>query len=73
SAQARFLVPMAISLGFGILLVTFIALILVPCLYLIIDDVERLLAWLGEAARGEYETLAESDAQAVASQSARLE
>ena len=43
SRQARFLIPMAISLGFGILFATLIALLLVPCLYLVIEDVRRLL------------------------------
>ena len=38
SIQARFLIPMAISLGFGILFATAITLILVPALYLILDD-----------------------------------
>ena len=38
SVQARFLIPMAISLGFGILFATFIILLLVPSLY---DVVER--------------------------------
>ncbi|BAI81359.1 RND efflux system, multidrug efflux transporter [Deferribacter desulfuricans SSM1] len=38
SVQARFLIPMAISLGFGILFSTFIVLILVPGLYVIIED-----------------------------------
>jgi len=38
SMQARFLIPMAISLGFGILFATFITLLLVPALYLIIED-----------------------------------
>ena len=38
SAQARFLVPMAISLGFGVLAATFIVLLLVPALYLILED-----------------------------------
>jgi multidrug efflux pump subunit AcrB len=38
SRQARFLIPMAISLGFGILFATFITLILVPSLYLVVED-----------------------------------
>jgi multidrug efflux pump subunit AcrB len=38
SRQARFLIPMALSLGFGILFSTLILLILVPCLYLAIED-----------------------------------
>ena len=36
--QAKFLIPMAISLAFGILFATTITFILVPCLYLIQDD-----------------------------------
>ncbi|MBW1799791.1 MAG: efflux RND transporter permease subunit [Deltaproteobacteria bacterium] len=42
SRQARFLIPMAISLGFGVLFATVIALLLVPALYLIVEDVRRL-------------------------------
>jgi multidrug efflux pump subunit AcrB len=43
SMQARFLIPMAISLGFGVLLATVICLILVPSAYAVVDDVK--LAW----------------------------
>ncbi len=43
SRQARFLIPMAISLGFGALFVTGIALLLVPALYIIVEDVRGLL------------------------------
>jgi multidrug efflux pump subunit AcrB len=42
SRQARFLIPMAISLGFGILFATFITLILVPCFYLVFEDIANL-------------------------------
>lgn len=38
SRQARFMIPMALSLGFGILFATVITLILVPCLYLLGED-----------------------------------
>lgn len=38
SLQAQYIIPMAISLGFGILFSTAITLILVPCLYMIQDD-----------------------------------
>ncbi len=38
SRQARFIIPMAISLGYGILFATAITLILIPCLYLILED-----------------------------------
>lgn len=41
--QAKFLIPMAISLGFGILFATFITLILVPCVYLLLEDLKSLL------------------------------
>jgi multidrug efflux pump subunit AcrB len=38
SLQAQFLIPMAVSLGFGILFATMITLLLVPSLYLILED-----------------------------------
>ena len=41
SRQARFIIPMALSLGFGIVFATVVTLALVPCLYLIIEDVKR--------------------------------
>ena len=41
SLQARFLIPMAISLGYGILFSTVIVLLLVPCLVLIVEDIRR--------------------------------
>ncbi len=41
SRQARFIIPMAISLGFGILFATVITLILVPSLYLMIEDLSN--------------------------------
>ena len=40
--QARFLIPMAVSLSFGILFATAITLLLVPCVYLMLEDVKRL-------------------------------
>nr|VFK40702.1 MAG: Multidrug efflux pump subunit AcrB [Candidatus Kentron sp. SD]VFK44234.1 MAG: Multidrug efflux pump subunit AcrB [Candidatus Kentron sp. SD] len=38
STQAQFLIPMAVSLGFGILYATLITLFLVPVVYLILED-----------------------------------
>lgn len=38
SMQARFLIPMAISLAFGVLAATVVVLLLVPALYLIVED-----------------------------------
>jgi multidrug efflux pump subunit AcrB len=43
SRQARFLIPMAVSLGFGIIFATLITLLLVPTLYLMVEDIKRLL------------------------------
>jgi len=42
SRQARFLIPMALSLGYGILFATVITLILVPSFYLIVEDLIKL-------------------------------
>ena len=42
SRQARFLIPMAISLGYGILFATLITLVLVPALYMIVEDIKTL-------------------------------
>jgi multidrug efflux pump subunit AcrB len=42
SRQARFLIPLAISLGYGILFATMISLILVPSLYMITEDVKKI-------------------------------
>lgn len=44
SLQAQYIIPMAISLGFGILFSTAIVLILVPCLYMILEDTKALFA-----------------------------
>jgi multidrug efflux pump subunit AcrB len=38
SLQAQYLIPMAISLGFGIIFATAIILVLVPCLYLSVEE-----------------------------------
>jgi len=46
SLQAQFLIPMAISLGFGVLFATGITLLLVPALYMILEDAHHLLASL---------------------------
>ncbi len=42
SNQAQLMVPMAISLGFGILFATFITLVLLPCLYAILEDIKKI-------------------------------
>ncbi len=50
SLQAQFLIPMAISLGFGVLFATAITLLLIPCGYLILDDAQlRIAKFRGKA------------------------
>jgi multidrug efflux pump subunit AcrB len=44
SIQAQFLIPMAISLGFGVLFATGITLLLVPSLYMIMEDMHNIKA-----------------------------
>jgi multidrug efflux pump subunit AcrB len=44
SLQAQYIIPMAISLGFGILFSTAIILVLIPCLYLILEDMLALFS-----------------------------
>jgi multidrug efflux pump subunit AcrB len=44
SIQAAFVIPMAVSLGFGVLVVTFIVLAIIPASYVIIDDIRRVTA-----------------------------
>ena len=42
SMQAKIVIPMAISLAFGVAFATVITLILIPCLYVILEDVKTL-------------------------------
>jgi multidrug efflux pump subunit AcrB len=44
STQAQFLIPMAVSLGFGILFATVITLVLVPVNYLILDNIANFFS-----------------------------
>ncbi len=41
SRQAQWLIPMAVSLAFGVLFATFITLLMVPVSYLILEDAKR--------------------------------
>ncbi|MEZ5449967.1 MAG: efflux RND transporter permease subunit [Thiolinea sp.] len=43
STQAQFLIPMAVSLGYGILFATLLTLFLIPSLYLILEDIKQIL------------------------------
>jgi multidrug efflux pump subunit AcrB len=48
SRQARFLIPMALSLGYGLVFATAITLLLVPSLYAIVEDVKGVVKREGE-------------------------
>lgn len=49
SLQARFLIPMAITISFGLMSATVIILVILPCLLMIYDDAKRLLQWAGSS------------------------
>ena len=43
SMQAKFLIPMAVSLACGVLFATIVILLLVPCAYLVLEDIGRVV------------------------------
>jgi multidrug efflux pump subunit AcrB len=43
SSQSEYLKPMTLSLGFGVFFASFVTLIMVPCLYLVVEDAR---AWI---------------------------
>jgi len=43
SVQAKFLIPMAISLAFGVLFATLITLVFVPSAYLFVEKIKEKL------------------------------
>jgi multidrug efflux pump subunit AcrB len=51
SLQARIVIPMAASLAFGILFATIITLFLIPCLYMILNDIGNLRQKIGRSLR----------------------
>jgi multidrug efflux pump subunit AcrB len=46
SFQAQFLIPMAVSIVFGLLFATVLTLVYVPCLYFILEDIRAAFRWL---------------------------
>ena len=52
SRQARFMIPMALSLGFGILFATTITLALIPALFMIVEEARERLGWRGRGTGG---------------------
>ncbi|MBN1817215.1 MAG: efflux RND transporter permease subunit [Sedimentisphaerales bacterium] len=65
SRQARFMIPMAISLGFGIVFATMITLVIVPCLYLMINDTGLFLRRLFRLSSNGSETNIAEQSSAV--------
>ncbi len=61
SIQAQMMIPMAISLGFGIVFATSITLLLVPALYMIVAD----LKWVAGSVRDKTELAADPDGISV--------
>ncbi|GAC18955.1 efflux RND transporter permease subunit [Paraglaciecola arctica] len=45
STQAKIVIPMAVALGFAVLYATLVTLVLVPCLYMILEDLKAGLSW----------------------------
>ncbi|WP_417440985.1 efflux RND transporter permease subunit [Idiomarina sp.] len=66
SLQAKIVIPMAISLAFGIIFATVITLLLIPCLYLILADTKRgmrtMLSWYGLATPPEPKDMSTKEA-----------
>ncbi|WP_053981917.1 efflux RND transporter permease subunit [Marinagarivorans algicola] len=59
SLQAKFVIPMAVALGFSVLYATLVTLLLVPCMYLMLEDfrgIKRLFVWIGKFLPGSLRT-----------------
>ena len=58
SFQAKFLIPMAISIAFGLMSATVLILMVLPCFMVIVDDVKRAtyFLWHGQARPSKPET-----------------
>jgi multidrug efflux pump subunit AcrB len=57
STQAQFLIPMAVSLGFGILYATLLSLILVPAGYMMLEDIKGWFGLSAEVEKSEVESV----------------
>ncbi|MCA9562207.1 MAG: efflux RND transporter permease subunit [Myxococcales bacterium] len=61
SVQARFLIPMALSLGFGVMFATFVMLVMVPCIYVQVEQIrsglQRYAAWMNGDDKKKHQAL----------------
>lgn len=46
SVQAQFLIPMAVSMAFGVMFATIVSLLLVPASYYILEDLKAKMRWI---------------------------
>ncbi|MGA1518095.1 MAG: efflux RND transporter permease subunit, partial [Phycisphaerales bacterium] len=61
SFQARFLIPMAISISFGLISATVLTLIVLPSVLVAIEDLKRLARWAWTGERSEEPSLTAAD------------
>lgn len=66
SMQAQIVIPMAVSLSFGVMFATVVTLILIPSLYVILEDVKRAFKRKKPAAKTK-QPLADVDSQTLTS------
>lgn len=57
SFQAKFLIPMAVSISFGLMSATLLILIVLPCMILIGDDLRKVFSFLWRGTRAAPETV----------------
>ncbi|MEI6858986.1 MAG: efflux RND transporter permease subunit [Shewanella sp.] len=57
SMQAKMVIPMATSLAFGVLFATVVTLMLIPCLYLAIEDIKKIIGSKSRVNHNEVDTL----------------
>jgi predicted RND superfamily exporter protein len=73
SIQAQFLIPMSVSLAFGILFATVITLFLIPVLLMVGADVKRWVKWpVKKQSKNQYRPAEASLTQESANQTVRL-
>ena len=69
SLQAQFLIPMAVSLAFGVLFATAVTLYLIPCTFLFGEDligvIRRLGDWYARPFRGDKASRRAAESQSA--------
>ena len=66
SLQAQFVIPMAVSLAFGVLFATVVTLLLIPCLYVALEDMKNGITVVKHAIWGEPNLSLESNGRDLA-------